>query len=231
MTNDPVGRRPRSADLHSKLRLAALAAVIAGVVFLAAAAFVLSYEGIHQIALHAGVSPGVAKLYPLIFDAMLVIAAAAALALRGAGWWARFYAWASLLLMLVVLAVGNAVYATGITLPAQATKAAVAVTPWVLLLMAFGLLLELLRYFRTARSAAARATAAATASGSAAAGADTRADTGAGATVNGGPRTAVRALPRVDLETLLGPRAGQSPSIEIPSNTGPGENVGHQTDP
>src|SRR6516162_552739 len=222
MGNYGVGRSSRSADLHSKLRLAALAAVIAGVVFLAAAAFVLSYEGIHQIALHAGVSPGVAKLYPLIFDAMLVIAAAAALALRGAGWWARFYAWASLLLMLVVPAAGNAVYATGTTLPAQPTKAAVAITPWVLLLMAFGLLLEMLRHFRATRSAAARATAAAAASGNSAA----VADTGAGATVNGGPRTAVRTLPRVDLETLLGPRAGQSPPIEIPGGTGAVENAG-----
>src|SRR5262249_9484346 len=83
-------RRRPSVDRHPKLRIPALAAVVAGVMLLAAAAFVLSYEGIHQIALRAGVSPGPAKLYPLIFDAMLVVAAAAALALRGAGWWARF---------------------------------------------------------------------------------------------------------------------------------------------
>ena len=121
MSNYAVGRSSRSADLYARLRLAALGTVTLGVVLLAAAAFVLSYEGIHQIALRAGVSPEVAKLYPLIFDAMLVIAGAAALALRGAGWWARFYAWASLLLMLVVPAAGNAVYATGITLPAQPT--------------------------------------------------------------------------------------------------------------
>ena len=172
MTNQPVGRRPRSADLHSNLRLAALAAVVAGVVLLAAAAFVLSYEGIHQIALRAGVSPGLAKLYPIIFDVMLVIAAAAALALRGAGWWARCYAWALLLILLAAVAVGNAVHATGTTLPAQPTKAVVAVTPWVLLLMAFGLLLEMLRHFRTTRSTAAKATATAAASASASAGAD-----------------------------------------------------------
>ena len=50
---------------------------------------------------------------------MLVIAAAAALALRGAGWWAQGYAWFSLLLMLAAVAVGNAVYATNVTLPAS----------------------------------------------------------------------------------------------------------------
>jgi len=86
MSNYPVGRRPRSADPHSTLRLAALTAVVAGVVLLAAAAFVLSYPGIHSVALQAGVSPNLAKLYPVIFDAMLVVAGAAAMALRGAGW-------------------------------------------------------------------------------------------------------------------------------------------------
>ena len=90
MSNYPVGQRPRSADPQSKLRLAALTAVVAGVVLLAAAAFVLSYSGIHQVALQAGVSPSLAKLYPVIFDAMLVVAGAAAMALRGAGWWSRF---------------------------------------------------------------------------------------------------------------------------------------------
>ena len=110
MSNYGAGRSSRSADLHSKLRLVALGAVTLGVVLLAAAAFVLSYEGIHHIALRAGVSPGLARLYPFIFDAMLVIAGAAALALRGAGWWARFYAWASLLLMLAAVAADNAVY-------------------------------------------------------------------------------------------------------------------------
>ena len=229
MSNYAVGRSSRSADLHARLRLAALGTVTLGVVLLAAAAFVLSYEGIHQIALRAGVSPEVAKLYPLIFDAMLVIAGAAALALRGAGWWARFYAWVSLLLMLVALAIGNAVYATGTTLPAQPTKAAVAVTPWVLLLMAFGLLLEMLRYFRTTRSTAAKATAAGVASGSAVGDANGGPDAAVTlATASGGK---VRELPRVDLDTLLGPRAGEPPPIEAPHDTGTDESAGHQADP
>ena len=135
------------------LRLAALTAVIAGVVLLAAAAFVLSYSGIHHVALQAGVSSSLAKLYPVIFDAMLVIAGAAAMALRGAGWWSRFYAWACLIGLLVAVAIGDAVYATGTVLPVRATRAAVAITPWVLLLLAFGLLLTMLRYFRKARAA------------------------------------------------------------------------------
>ena len=154
MSNYPVGRRPRSADPQSTLRLAALTAVVAGVVLLAAAAFVLSYPGIHQVALQAGVSPSLAKLYPVIFDAMLVVAGAAAMTLRGAGWWSRFYAWACLIVLLVAVAVGDAVHATGTVLPC-ASRAAVAVTPWVLLLLAFGLLLTMLRHFRRARAAVA----------------------------------------------------------------------------
>ena len=153
MSNYPVGRPPRSADPQSRLRLAALTAVVAGVVLLAAAAFVLSYSGIHHVALQAGVSANLAKLYPVIFDAMLVIAGAAAMALRGAGWWSRFYAWACLIALLVAVAIGDAVYATGTVLPVRATRAAVAITPWVLLLLAFGLLLTMLRYFRKARAA------------------------------------------------------------------------------
>ena len=117
MSNYPPGRGPRPADPHPRLRLAALTAVILGVVLLAAAAFVLSYSGIHQIALSAGVTPRLARIYPLIFDAMLVIAGAAALALRGAGWWARGYSWFSLLLLLAAVATGDAVHATNVTLP------------------------------------------------------------------------------------------------------------------
>jgi len=230
MSNDPVGRPARSADLHSKLRLAALAAVVAGVVVLAAAAFVLSYEGIHQIALRAGVSPGLAKLYPVIFDVMLVIAAAAALALRGASWWARCYAWGLLLILLAAVAVGNAVHATGTTLPAQPTKAIVAVTPWVLLLLAFGLLLQLLRHFRTTRSAAAKATAAAAASASAGIGVDGGPLAASALTApssNAASGNTAREAPRVDLDTLLGPRAGQP----VPKETAAGENGAHQADP
>ena len=233
MSNYPVGRRPRSADPQSTLRLAALTAVVAGVVLLAAAAFVLSYPGIHQVALQAGVSPSLAKLYPVIFDAMLVVAGAAAMTLRGAGWWSRFYAWACLIVLLVAVAVGDAVHATGTVLPPR-LRAAVAVTPWVLLLLAFGLLLTMLRHFRRARAAvAARQEARAAVAGDA--GTGVRGDAGTGvrpAEANGtaAGRSAVtwaaasaagtaagaegRALPQPlsGLDLLLGPRAGQAPA-------------------
>ncbi len=252
MSNYPVGRRPRSADPQSKLRLAALTAVVAGVVLLAAAAFVLSYPGIHQVALQAGVSPSLAKLYPVIFDAMLVVAGAAAMTLRGAGWWSRFYAWACLIVLLVAVAVGDAVHATGTVLPARASRAAVAVTPWVLLLLAFGLLLTMLRHFRRARAAvAARQEARAAVAGDAGTGVRGRGHRRA-AEANGtaAGRSAVtwaaasaagtaagaegRALPQPlsGLDLLLGPRAGQAPAIEAPydaaaTDTGTGGDASH----
>ena len=61
--------RPAS-DSHRALRLLGIAAVVVGVLLLMAAAFVLSYAGIHAVALSAGVSPRLARLYPLIFDAL-----------------------------------------------------------------------------------------------------------------------------------------------------------------
>jgi hypothetical protein len=253
MTDYSADRGPRPADLHARLRLAALIAVIAGVILLAAAAFVLSYEGIHHLALRAGVSSQLARLYPVIFDAMLVIAGAAALALRGAGLWARCYAWFSLLLMLAVLAVGNAVYATNVTLPAQPTRAVVAVTPWVLLLLAFGLLLEMLRYFRRGRPAngqrrePGQAVAPSDAGAAAAASENGSGDSGAGraavtwAAAGGGAEGRPLPQPRTGLDTLLGPREGQPPAMPV---TVPGDGaamaysgqaehhaVGHYPDP
>jgi Protein of unknown function (DUF2637) len=155
MNDYPVTRGARPGDPHLRLRLAALIAVIAGVVLVAAAAFLLSYAGIHQIALQAGVSSTLARLYPLMFDAMLVVTCAAVLALRSAGWGTKLYVWACLLVVLAAVAVGDAMHATGVQLTGQAARAAIAVIPWVLLLMGFGIWLVMLRQWRRARAAAA----------------------------------------------------------------------------
>jgi hypothetical protein len=137
------------------LRLLALAAVAVGVILLAAAAFVLSYSGIHAVALSAGVSPRLARLYPLIFDAMLVVACSAVLALRTAGLPSRCYAWLSLLALLAAVAAADAVNATGTKLPHRPTAAVIAVIPWALVLIGFGLLLAMLRHARKRRTSAA----------------------------------------------------------------------------
>ena len=155
MNDYPVTRGARPGDPHLRLRLAALIAVIAGVVLVAAAAFLLSYAGIHQIALQAGVAPALARLYPLMFDAMLVVTCAAVLALRSAGWGTKFYVWVCLLVVLAAVAVGDALHATGVHLTGQGARAAIAVIPWALLLMGFGIWLVMLRQWRRARAAAA----------------------------------------------------------------------------
>ena len=242
MTNYSADRGPRPAD---PLRLAALIAVIAGVVLLAAAAFVLSYAGIHGLALRAGVTPELARLYPLVFDAMLVVAGAAALALRGAGWWARFYAWATLLIVLVAVAVGDAIHATHVVLPIQPTRAVAAVLPWVFLLAAFGLLLEMLQHFRRVRAASGQPGRVATEGAVVVAPAASHGNGGAGVG-NGAPgspaqRGAVtwaaagggtgRALPPAPtgLDMLLGPRQGDPPAMPGPNQGGSTATGEHQS--
>ena len=160
MNDNPRANGSRGRDPYAALRLIALIAAIVGVIVLAAAAFVLSYGGIHKIALSAGVSPNVARIFPVIFDAMLVVSCAAVVSLRSAGWWQRAYSWLSLLALLVVVAAADAVHATGTHIPRKPAAATVAILPWALLLLAFSLLLSMLRQFRRARAAAADAAAA-----------------------------------------------------------------------
>ncbi len=91
------------------LRLLALIAVAGGVIALTAGACVLSYTSVHDFALHAGVSGSLAKIYPGIADAMLVIAGCAVLALRGAGLISKIYAWLCFIMLLAAIAAGSAI--------------------------------------------------------------------------------------------------------------------------
>jgi uncharacterized protein DUF2637 len=135
------------------LRAVALTAVSAGVLVLAAAAFVLSYSGIHAVARQAGISVTLARGYPVIFDALLVIACAAVLSLRGAGAVSRFYAWLSLVVLLGATAGADALHSTGTAVPHRTAALVAAILPWILLLIGFGLLLAMLRHFRLHRAA------------------------------------------------------------------------------
>jgi hypothetical protein len=141
------------------LRAVALTAVSIGVLVLAAAAFVLSYPGLHAVARQAGISAPLARGYPVILDAMLVIACAAVLSLRGAGAVSKFYAWLSLLVLLGATAGADALHSTGTVVPHKDAAFAAAVLPWVLLLIGFGLLLAMMRHFRLHRPAPAAAAA------------------------------------------------------------------------
>src|SRR5258708_390078 len=145
-------RRLRQAGYNSRLHLIAVISVITGAALLAVAAFLLSYARIHEIALTARVSPPLAALYPLIFDATLVIACVAALALRGAPWWMRYSAVLIIMILLAVVAIAEALHSAGIRLPQHTTAAALAAEPWVLFLIGFGLGLLVLKYQRRVRA-------------------------------------------------------------------------------
>jgi hypothetical protein len=139
------------------LRLFAQITVVAVVLALAAATFVLSYAGVHAIALEAGVSKSLARLYPFIFDAVLVVACAAALMLRDAGRWRRSYAWLSIVIIAGVIGTADAVHAMGVKLPSKAAAGTVAAIPWALVMLGFSLWLTMLRHARGPRSVAAQA--------------------------------------------------------------------------
>ena len=157
MNDQSLARASRHAETQRALRFLALAAVIVGVLVLAAAAFVLSYPGIH--ALHQSLalppcSPGYIRRH-LRRDADRGLAAI--LSLRGAGVATRCYAWFSLLLLICAAAAADALHATGTSLPHRAAAATVAIIPWVLVLLGFGLLLAMLRNARLRRAHAAQA--------------------------------------------------------------------------
>jgi hypothetical protein len=133
------------------IRILGLAAVGIGVAALAAATFVLSYPAIHVLALRAGVAPRLARGYPLLIDAMLLIVLAAVLALRSASLPSRLLAWGTLLAVLGVAAGADALHAAGRKLPHHVAAIIAAVLPWVLVFLAFALLLAMLRYARIRR--------------------------------------------------------------------------------
>lgn len=223
MSDYPFTRGSPFHDRYLKLRLAALAAVIAGVILVTAAAFLLSYDGIREIAFQAGVSPNLARLYPLMFDAMLIITGSAVLALRNgtSGKWSRVYAWTVLFLLVAAVAAGDAVHATGHILGSQAARAIIAIVPWILLLLGLGIWLAMLRQRRRIRAEAtvngheaSAANGAAGANGTAVsrAGQDTAVGTAtaAGAVTWAAGRGAAGA-PRTGIDALLERRAGRAP--------------------
>jgi hypothetical protein len=130
------------------LRTLGLVAMCLGVAALAAAAFALSYSGIRTVAIDAGISARHAGDYPVLIDAMLVIALLAVLGLRGAGLPSRILAWLALLAVLAAGAGADVQYATGHTFRHTVGAAIAAALPWALVFIAFVLLLALLRHAR-----------------------------------------------------------------------------------
>ena len=118
------------------------------VVAVAAATFVFSYSGVHAIALLGGVSPQLARYYPGLFDAVLVIACVAAVMLRDGRWWARLWAWLVVIVLLAAIAVTDVLHAMNYSLRPRPTEGIVAAAPVAAVLLAFSLLLTMLRQSR-----------------------------------------------------------------------------------
>ena len=134
------------------LRVLALTAVATGLAAVTAAACALSYTPIHVLASEAGVSASLARIYPYVFDAMLVLAGCSVLALRGAGLPSRSYGWLCFLVLLAALAAGGAIRAADVSVPRHSAGVIGAIVPFVLVLIGFGLLLTLLRHARLRRA-------------------------------------------------------------------------------
>jgi Protein of unknown function (DUF2637) len=119
------------------------------VIAVAAAAFVFSYDGVHAIALFGGVSEQLARYYPGLFDAVLVIACVTAVMLRDGQWWARLWAWVVIIVLLAAIGTTDVLHAMSYTLRHRPTEGIVAAAPVVAVLLAFSLLLTLLRQSRS----------------------------------------------------------------------------------
>jgi Protein of unknown function (DUF2637) len=119
------------------------------VIAVAAATFAFSYDGVHAIALLGGMSAQLARYYPGLFDAVLVIACVAAVVLRDARWWARAWAWVVLVVVLAAIGATDVLHAMDYTLRQRTTEGIVAAAPVVAVLLAFSLLLTLLRQSRS----------------------------------------------------------------------------------
>ena len=119
------------------------------VIAVAGATFVFSYDGVHSIALLGGVSDQLARYYPGLFDAVLVIACVAAVMLRDGTWWARLWTWLVIVIVLGAIGATDVLHAMNYTLRHRATEGVVAAAPVVAVLLAFSLLLTLLRKSRT----------------------------------------------------------------------------------
>jgi hypothetical protein len=127
------------------------AAVVIGILAVIAAAFALSYDSVRDIARAAGVPATLARIYPGIFDAVFLVACAAALMLRDARWWTRLYSWLAVLVTGGLIAAADVYHEAGLRLPHRIAAGTIAALPWALVMLAFSLWLSMLRHARSGR--------------------------------------------------------------------------------
>lgn len=145
--NSPAPSAPAPRRNWARRTVNLLVALV--VIAVAAATFVFSYDGVHAVALLGGVSTRLARYYPGLFDAVLVVACVAVVVLREGRWWARLWAWLVLVAVLAAIGVTDVLHAMNYTLRHRPTEGVVAGAPVVAVLLAFSLLLTMLRQSRT----------------------------------------------------------------------------------
>ena len=89
-----------------------------------------------------------ARFYPGLFDAVLVIACVAAVMLRDARWWARCWAWLVAIVVLGAIGATDVLHAMSYGLRQRPTEGVVAAAPVAAVLLAFSLFLTMLRQSR-----------------------------------------------------------------------------------
>ena len=115
--------------------------------------------------MQGGVSGQLARFYPALFDAVLVIACVAAVMLRDARWWARCWAWLVAIVVLGAIGATDVLHAMSYGLQQRPTEGVVAAAPVAAVLLAFSLFLTMLRQSRPQPPDAARGQARAQAAG------------------------------------------------------------------
>lgn len=118
-----------------------------GVMALAGATFVLTYDDLRALALAGGAARQWAPVYPIMVDVLLTVIVVALVATRNARWWSRWPRWALLLAVLggtAAAGVQRAVHGYE-SLPKEPLRAGVAVAPYVMLAIVVWLWLAMFR--------------------------------------------------------------------------------------
>ena len=141
-------RRPESPSATAQptgaalvFRRAGIAVAGLAVAALAAAACALSFDALRGLAVTGGARTNLAYLYPAGFDALLAIALISVPLLRHGRLHARLQAGIILAALIVAAAAANLAVATGFTVNTRQAAVAVAVAPWVMLVIGLWLFL------------------------------------------------------------------------------------------
>ncbi|TNY36722.1 DUF2637 domain-containing protein [Thermomonospora catenispora] len=154
-TADGAGPVTPPAAGRTQHRLMTAAAGL-GVVVLAGATFVLTYDDLRALALAGGAARRWAPAYPIMVDVLLLVIVVALAAARNARWWSRWPRWALLFAVLggtAAASVQRAVHGYE-SLPEEPLRAGVAVAPYVMLAIVVWLWLAMFRRLHRAPSRA-----------------------------------------------------------------------------